>query len=63
MWGVDTRCSSCVHKADCPDRAELYRVLSPLANRLNIEEPFISGTGDGTLIVSCQDFNITGGAA
>ena len=57
-WGIDTRCPSCIHKAGCPDRTALYAALSPLTNKLNIEEPFLSGPGDGTLIIACQDFAV-----
>ena len=58
-WGVDTRCPQCTNKEACPDRPELYKALSPLTGKLNTEEPFISGPGDGTLIIACSDFTNT----
>lgn len=57
MWSIDTRCPRCTHRTECPDRTELYKTLSPLSNKLNVEEPFVSGPGDGIIIIACNDFN------
>lgn len=57
-WTIDARCSQCSKKGDCPDRKELLGTLSPLTNKLNTEEPHASGSGDGILIVACNDFAI-----
>lgn len=55
-WTIDTRCSRCGKKNDCPDRPALIGVLSPLTNKLNTEEPHASGPGDGIIILACNDF-------
>ena len=56
MWTIDSRCSQCCKKETCPDRPEILATLSPLSNKLNTEEPHISGPGDGILIMHCTDF-------
>ena len=57
-WTIDSRCSRCCKKKDCADRLELNTTLSPLTNKLNMEEPFASGSGDGIIIVTCHDFAV-----
>lgn len=56
MWTIDARCSRCINKAECADRAEVLKTLSPLANKLNTEPEFTESPGDGILIVACASF-------
>jgi len=59
MWSIDTRCAQCLNRpatGECTDQPELYKGLSPVVNKLNMEEPFASGVGNGVLIISCADF-------
>ena len=58
MWSTDQRCTMCYKKKSCKDREALFKALSPLVNELNTAEPFVSGPGDGIIIISCHDFAI-----
>lgn len=57
-WTIDARCTQCANRTECPDKPELYSTLSPLTNKLNMEEPHASGLGNGIIIVSCADFSV-----
>lgn len=60
MWTVDSRCSQCGHKdnkdASCEDRKTIVPALVTLSNTLNTNPANVDGTGDGILIMACNDF-------
>jgi hypothetical protein len=58
MWTIDARCSQCGKKNDCQDREKILKTLSVLSHELNTEEAFVSGPGDGLLVVACRDFSV-----
>jgi len=58
MWTIDAPCARCSKKDKCADRPEIIKTLSPLANKLNIEEKFVAGPGDGILIMACKDLAV-----
>lgn len=58
MWTTDSQCARCSNKKECPDRPEMLRTFTQLQNKLNVEEPFVSGKGDGIIIMSCNDFKM-----
>jgi hypothetical protein len=58
MWTIDARCAQCAHKPDCKDRPEIIKTLTALQGKLNTEEEYTEGPGDGIMIVSCKDFEI-----
>jgi len=58
MWTIDAPCARCSKKPSCKDRPEIIKTLSPLSNKLNTEEPFTDGPGDGILIVACKDLAV-----
>ena len=55
MWTIDAQCDQCGHKPKCKDRPEILKNLSGLTGKLNTEDEFVNGQGDGRLIVHCQD--------
>lgn len=61
-WIVDAQCSRCKHrkstKESCLDRPEIVKSQTALINKLNMEEPFEDGPGNGRIIVSCDDFAV-----
>jgi hypothetical protein len=68
MWTIDTSCSRCskkdsfvrglIERQACEDRKKLIGVISPLTHELNTAEPFVSGPGDGIIIIACNDFSV-----
>ncbi len=61
-WNIDAQCSRCLHRNSknepCHDRLEIVKAQTALINRLNLEEPFAEGPGNGRIIVACDDFRV-----
>ena len=56
MWTVDSRCSQCGHKETCEDRRTIIPELVALSNTLATNQANVDNTGDGILVMVCNDF-------
>jgi hypothetical protein len=56
MWTVDSRCSRCSHKENCPDRKTIIPDLVALSNIVNSAPENLNGMGDGIIVMACNDF-------
>ena len=58
LFTVDARCGRCYQKTECQVRVKIITTLTALANECNTNPVLSNSSGEGILILACDDFAI-----